>query len=183
MGWHVLLGIVMRNTLVEKGLRCMLAALVLLATFHTHSTYVHGHSGGNLSHGHSEADDYTRSQLPVAPYDGNDVSAYLSADEVHRHQCLALLGTITSKSTSGERTDSHDKSTCCGTPIAAISASHGVRGLAKSPSLDHTGLIAVTNLTTDYVCQVKQSESFAGVAPVSILCDRARHERSGVLLT
>jgi hypothetical protein len=176
-------GVAMKNTSVENALRCLLAALMLLATSATHSTYVHGHSGGNRSHEHDGPDCFTRSQLPVTPYDGNATSVCLSADDIHRHQCFALFGSITYKSASGEQTDSHGKSTCCGTSVIAVSACHSVRGLSKNLTADHGGLISVANISSGCVCESKQPESFAGIAPVSPLCDRARHERSGVLLT
>lgn len=174
----------MRNTSAENALRCLLVALMLLATSVTHSTYVHGHSGGNHSHEHSGANDHTRSQLPVTSHDGNETSVCLSADEVHRHQCLALLGAITYKSLPGRQTDSHDKSTCCGTPIVAVSASHSVRSLSKSPAVDHSGLASLAVLSISCICESKQHETLcAGLAPATPLCDRARHERSGVQLT
>jgi hypothetical protein len=177
-------GIVMRNASVENALRWMLAAWMLLATSVTSSTYVHGHSGGKTAHQHDGADcTLSRSFVPTTFHDGHDGDVSLSAMDVHRHGCLVLLGAITYQPMSGEPSDPHQKSPCDWDTIVAVSAAQGVRTLSKSLAVDHSGLAAPTVLAIGCVCEAKQTVfSCADIAPVSLLCDRARHERSGVLL-
>jgi hypothetical protein len=175
----------MKNVSVENGLRWMLAALMLLATSVTSSTYVHGHSGGNLSHQHDKSGcTLSRSFAPVAFLGGynNDVS--LSAVDVHRHGCLMLLGTITYQPMSGEPCCSHEKSPSGREMIVTVSAAQGVRTWSKGLTVDHSGLASLAVFSIGCICESKQHETLcAGAAPASPLCDRARHERSGVQLT
>ena len=106
----------------------------------------------------------------------------LSAVDFHRHGCLVLLGAVTYQPMSGESTNSHEKSPI-GWETIAISAAQGVRTLSKGLAVDHSGLVALTILSISCICESKQCETrCAGVAPASLLCDRARHERSGVQL-
>jgi hypothetical protein len=162
----------------------MLAAWMLLATSVTSSAYVHGHSGGNLSHQHDSSDcTLPRSFAPAAFYGGNNNDMSLSAVDTHRHGCLMLLGAITYQPMPGESSGSHEKSPCSWETIV-VSAVQGVRTLSKGLSVDHSGLASLAVLSIGCISESKQHETLcAGLAPASPLCDRARHERSGVQLT
>jgi len=174
----------MKNVSVEHALRWMLAAWMLLATSVTSSTYVHGHSGGNLSHQHDSHDSIpSHSSVPVTLYVGHDSHMSLPAVEVHRHGCLALLGAVTYQPVSDESSDSHDKSPCSWKTLAVVSAANSVRALSKSLAVGHYGLVSIADVAIGFVCESKQPASrCTGTALASPLCDRARHERSGVLL-
>ncbi|MHB1033457.1 MAG: hypothetical protein ACYC0Y_02325 [Pirellulales bacterium] len=175
----------MKNVSVENGVRWMLAALMLLATSVTSATYVHGHSGGNLAHQHDKSDrTIAYSFAPTAFNNGRDGDLSLSAVDVHHHGLLMLLGTITYQPTPGESCCSHEKSPRGPEMIVAVSAAQGVRTLSKSLAVDHSGPTSLAILSISCIRESKQHETLcAGVAPASPLCDRARHERSGVQLT
>lgn len=161
---------------------------MLVATSVASSTYVHGHSGGNLAHQHDEYDHAGSHPLMPVPvhddYDGHDDDFVgLSAVDVHRHGCLVLLGTIAYQSTPDGSSGSPEKHPCGWDTIVAVSAAQGVRALSKGLTADHCALAAPTILAIGCVCEAKQPAlAYADIAPVSPLCDRARHERSGVLL-
>jgi hypothetical protein len=175
----------MKNVSVENVLRWMLAAWMLLATSVTYSTYVHGHSGGNLAHGHGKSDcTLSRSFAQAAFFGGynNDVS--LSAVDIHRHGWLMLLGAIAHQPMPGEPSDSHEKAPNGWETIVAISGAQSARTLAKGLTVDHSGLASLAVFSISCIGESKQRETLcAGLAPASPLCDRARHERSGVQLT
>jgi hypothetical protein len=174
----------MKNVSVENALRWMLAAWMLLATSITSSTYVHGHNGGNFAHQHDRF-DYAISypSVPAAFQDGHDNDLSLSTVDVHGHRCLGLLGTITCLPMPGEPTDSHGKSPIDWETIVAVSATQGARTLVKNLAVDHSGLASLAVFSISCICESKQHETLcAGLAPASPLCDRARHERSGVQL-
>jgi hypothetical protein len=174
----------MKNVSVENALRWMLAAWMLLASSVASSTFVHGHSGGNLSHHHKQfAYPVSRSFTPATFLDGYDNDVILSAVDVHRHGCCMLLGAITRQAMPGESSGSHEKSPSGWETIVAVSAAQGVRTLSRSLAVDHSGLPSLTVFSIGCICESKQHETLcAGAAPASPLCDRARHERSGVLL-
>jgi hypothetical protein len=173
----------MKNVSVENALRWMLAAWMLLATSVTSSTFVHGHSDGNFSHQHDKSDcTFSRSFAPTAFHDSHNSDVSLSAVDIHRHGYLMLLGAIAHQPVSGEPSGSHEKSPShC--EMIAVSAAQGVRTLSKNLTVDHSGVACLTVVSIGCICESKQHETLcAGVAPASPLCDRARHERSGVQL-
>ena len=175
----------MKNVSVENALRWMLAAWMLLATSVTSSTFVHGHSGGNLSHEHDRYDcTFSHSSVSATFHDGHDIGISLSAVDVHRHGCLVLLGAITYQPMPGESSGSHEKSPSGWETIVAVSAVQSVRTLSKGVALDHCWLESFANLSVGCISPAKQRETLSsGVVVASPLCDRARHERSGVQLT
>lgn len=174
---------VMKNGSVENALRWMLAVWMLLATSVTPSTYVHGHRGGSVSHQH-DGPDYALSHAQSAAFhDGHDAEARLTAVDVHRHGCLALLGGIAYQPLPGGPAGSHGVPAGSWETMVAISAAHSIRSTSKSLVVDHDGLVAAVGVSMGCVCESKQPASLdTGIAPASPLCDRARHERSGVLL-
>lgn len=174
----------MKKSTVENTFRGMLAAWMLLATSVTSSTYVHGHSGGNLSHQHDRHDStLSHSTVPTTFHDGHDSHMILSAADVHRHGCVVLLGAIAYQPVSDKSSTSHQKVPCSWETLVVVSAAHSVRSLSKTLAIDQSALAPVAAISIGGVCELKQHKSFcAGTAPVFPLCDRARHERSGVLL-
>ena len=173
----------MQNVSVENGVRWMLAAWMLLATSVTVPTFVHSHSGGNLSHQHDNSVcERSHSLASAALRDCHDGTISLSAVDVHRHGGLALLGAITHQPMPGEPSGSHEKSPN-GWETIVISTAQGVRTLTKGLAVDRSGLASSTVFSMGCICESKQHETlYAGLAPASPLCDRARHERSGVQL-
>lgn len=174
----------MKNTSVENVVRWMLAAWMLLATSVTSSTYMHGHSDGNLSHQHDASDGTLfRSFAPAASYGDHNTDVSLAAVDTHRHGCLVLLGTIAHQPMPCEPSDSHEKSPSGLETIVGVSTAQGGRILSKNLAVDHSGPTPLGVISTDCICESKQHATVcAGVAPASTLCDRARHERSGVQL-
>jgi hypothetical protein len=171
----------MKKVSVEKVLRWMLAAWMLLATSVTSSTFMHNHSGGDMSHQHDRSD--SQSSVLLAVHDSHDGDVSSSAADVHRHGCLALFGAVTYLPMPGGPTGSGGKSLAGWETMVAVSASQDVRTLAKGLTIDHSGLASLAVLSTSCICESKQHETLcAGAAPASPLCDRARHERSGVQL-
>jgi len=174
----------MKNTSVKNAFRWMLAAWMLLATSVTSSTFVHGHSGGNLSHQHESSNcTFSHSWVPATFHDSHDSDVRLSAVDVHRHGCLVLLGAITYQPVSGEPSGSHEKAPGGWETIVAVSAAQSVRTLPKSLAVDQAGLASFAGASIGCICESKQHETLcASAVPASPLCDRARHERSGVQL-
>jgi hypothetical protein len=177
--------IVMQNASVEKTLRWMLAAWMLLVTSVTSSTIVHGHSGGNLSHQHDKSDcTLSRSFVPVPCHDGHNGDANLSAVDIHRHGCFTLLGAVTYLPIPGEPTGSHGKSPIGWETIVVVSSAQSVRTISKALTAGEPGHVSLVGVAIGCTYESKQRGTLlAGIAPVSSLCDRARHERSGVQLT
>ena len=119
---------------------------MLLATSVTSSTYVHGHSGGNLSHQHDKSDcTPSRSFAPAAFCGGYNNDMSLSAVDIHRHGCLMLLGAIAHQPMPGEPSHSHEKSPS-GWETIAVSAAQGVRTLSKGLAVDNSGLASLAVL-------------------------------------
>jgi hypothetical protein len=170
--------------LVEDGIRWTLATWMLLATPITSSTYVHSHNGGCATHRHDGCEcASSNSSSPTAHHDDCAASANLFARDTHRHGCLVWFGTITSHSTPDNSSGPHGKNPCDWETIVAVSAAQTIRAPSKNLLGSHFGLASQAVLATGCVCELKRLEpSCTGTAPVSPLCDRARHERSGVLL-
>ncbi len=158
---------------------------MLLATSVTSSTFVHGHSGGNLSHQHDPSNcSLSHSIVPATFHDGHDGDVSLSAVDVHRHGCLVLLGAITYQPMPSEPSGSHEKSPNGWETIVAVSAVQSVRGLSKSITVAPCWSASFDDLSVDCICSAKQCGILSpGVVLAFPLCDRARHERSGVQLT
>jgi hypothetical protein len=185
--WPIVLsdGIVIKNMSVKNAVRWLLAAWMLLATSITSSTYVHGHSGGKLSHQHDESDGtVSRSFAPAAFLGDHKNDVNLSAADVHRHGCLVFLGAVTHHAIPGESSHSHEKSPSGLETIIVVSGAQSARAVSKNLTVDHSGLVSLAVFSLGFISESKLHETlYAGLAPASPLCDRARHERSGVQLT
>jgi hypothetical protein len=175
----------MKNATVEKTLRWMLAAWMLLAMSVTSSTIVHGHSGGNLSHQHDRPDcTLSHSMVPAQFHNGHEHEASLSTADVHRHGCITLLGAVAYLPIPDEPVGSHGKSPTGWETIVVVSPAHSVRTVSKALTVGEPGLVSIVGVAIGCTCESKQHETrCAGNVPASRLCDRARHERSGVQLT
>jgi hypothetical protein len=175
-----LTGIAMKNVSVENAFRWILAASMLLATTVTSSTYVHDHGGGSLSHQHGKSDGtISHCFTPTTLHDDHDASVSRSACEFHGHGCLMLFGLPL----PGEPSGSHQKLPNGWETIVTVSAAQTIRAPSKSLLGSHFGLASQAVLATGCVCEWKQLEHTCNrAAPAFPLCDRARQERSGVLL-
>ena len=174
----------MRNTSVTNALRWLLAAWMLLATS-VMSSFIHGHSGGNLSYQHDKPDCTPWcSSVPVAFHGDHDGDANLLAVDVHRHVSLALLGITRCLPSSDQPTAPHDKLQCSWCAwMNTVSAAQGVRTSSKEVTIDQSWLGGLTGASIDGFGESKQHATIcSGIAPSFPLCDRARHERSGVQL-
>jgi hypothetical protein len=174
----------MKNVYVKTVLHCMLAAWMLLATSITSSAYVHVHNGGSVSHGHDRCDSTTlHSSVATKSYDGHHHGLSLPAQDAHCHGCLVLLGAVTYQPLSDKSSASHDKLPMDWQMTPVVSAAQSTRGLSKNLAIDRAGLASTVIVSIDHVYETNHFESFrAGAVLFSPLCDRARHERSGVLL-
>jgi hypothetical protein len=175
---------VMKNVSAENALRSMLAAWMLLATSATSSTFVHEHHGGSVAHEHGEAGCApTHCHWLPDCADNHDGEVSSAAADVHRHGTLRLFGAVLPMPPSGPSGSCEkDFSGGCET-IVALSAAPSVRNLLRGLAVEQTGSVSTATVPIGCVCETSPTAfSCARVAPVSFLCDRARHERSGVLL-
>jgi hypothetical protein len=176
----------MKKHSVENALRCMLAAWMLLATASASSTFAHSHFDGDRPHGHEQF-DCVPADLPQLPRPGDDQGGHrgslsLSDADFHQHWYLLLFG-VEYQPVPSELGSSREKSPCGWETIIAVSTAQGKRASSIGVGVDYLQLTSLANRFVDCVCQPGQHEIPAiGDAPTAPLCDRARHERSGVQL-
>jgi hypothetical protein len=175
----------MKNSAVESGLRWTLAASMLLMMPLSSTTFVHQHSGGGAAHHHKLTDHSSLPPTSPLPFDddGDRNGVGMSAVDVHHHGCLLFLGMVTYQSGPGNPSDSHRQAPR-GLETAFVLSPSGVQTFSKSLAADHLQLAASTAVSTGCVGESMRPVLSPGAfAPASLLCDRARHERSGVQLT
>jgi hypothetical protein len=174
----------MKTRPVQIVTRCLLAAWMLAATWGTSSTYLHSHDGGGLAHQHDEHGSAISHDLtPASPHHECEGDTIPAAPSVHRHGCLVLLGALAYQPVPERSSDSHQRHSCGWETVVAISNAQSVRSPSKSLAASCWGLAVLAALPVGCVCETRRPEySRAGAMPASTLCDRARHERSGVLL-
>jgi hypothetical protein len=165
----------------------MLSAWMLLATSVAPSTFVHGHGGGDLSHQHDHGDcALSHSRAPTAHHDGHDDrggDVSVSAADVHRHGYFVLLGAVTYAPMSSTPTGSHENAASGWETFVAVPAVQGICAPSRNSAIDPSGPAALVVVSIDCLRESEQRGiPRAGIAPASPLCDRARHERSGVQL-
>jgi hypothetical protein len=175
----------MKNASVKNAFRSLLAAWTLLALSMSSATFVHCHSGGCLSHGQNAAhDSLAGSVAPVNLHDDHEGTASLSVANVHHHGFVTLLGTLTCLPASGGSTVPHDESPCnwcCW--IATASTAEIVRPASESRVRDPSGPPLGPLVLTIRADSPSWHETLRVDLPrATLLCDRARHERSGVQL-
>jgi hypothetical protein len=173
----------MRNTSVTNALRWMLAAWMLLATS-VMPSWSYGHSDGYFPNQHKVTDCTQRCSFAPTTFCGNrDNDVSLSAD-VHNHGSLKLLGSIKCSPPSGQPTIPHDGSKCSWCAwISIISAAQGIRISPKELTYGQFLLDGLTSALINGFGESNLHGNFCSYdALVFPLCDRARHERSGVQL-
>jgi hypothetical protein len=177
----------MKNRSVENPLRWMLAAWSLLATMLGSSAFVHSHSGGDQPHRHARSawvpNAPSHPFVPGAAQGSYEGGLCLSAADFHRHGRILLLGAIKYLPTPGEPAIPHGKSPCDWDTIIAVSAAQRTRACSNGVAVGHCELGSLADFCVGCVCPTGQQEIPAlGFAQSAPLCDRARHERSGVQL-
>lgn len=181
-------GFVMKKLAVENALRCVLAAWTLLATTLGSSIFAHSHIEGDRPHQHDRSDCVSyasaHSCTSVAVEDSHEGDVCLSAADFHQHGCGLLPGAIKYLPTPSAPNIPHGTSPYGWETIIAVSAAQGTRACSNGvAAVGHWQLGSPVDLCVGCVCPTGQHEtSVLGVAPSTPLCDRARHERSGVLL-
>jgi hypothetical protein len=176
-------GLVMNKFAVENALRGVLAAWMLLATTFASSTLSHSHSEGYRPHGHDRSDCVSAASNPGADRGGHHDEMSLAGADSHQHRFLVLLGAVEYLPMPSEPASPHDKSPCGWDTIIAVSAAQGIRACSNGLAVDHLQLASLANRSVDCICPSGQHEiPVLDVAPSAPLCDRARHERSGVQL-
>ena len=170
-------------------LRWTLAAWALLATTFEFSTLAHGHFRGGLPHRHDRSDaisisaDLSHLSSPGVDQDGYHGGMSLSDAGFHQHLRFPLLGAVGYLPVSSEPGSSHQKSPCGWETIIAVSAAQSIRTCSNGLAVDHLQLASVANLPLNCLCPSGEHEiAVLYAAPSATLCDRARHERSGVQL-
>ena len=174
----------MKRLAVENAMRWTLAACTLCASVFASSAVLHSHPGGKSPHQHEQADPVlnalSHSIAPKALAGGCEGGTYLSDADLHQHGYLLLLGAVKYLPISGSP---HGKSPCgWETLIIAVSTAPGLRACSNGAVAGHFELVALADLS-GCICLSGQREiPSSSAAPGSLLCDRARHERSGVQL-
>lgn len=180
---EMIAGLVMKILAVENALRWMLAAWMLLATTFPSSTLSHSHFEGDDHHEHGPSDCISVAFVPGADRGGHHGEMSLAGADHHRHRFLLLLETVEHLPMPSEPASSQEKSPCGWDTIIAVSAAPGIRGHSHGLAVDHSRVASLANRSADCICQSGQREIPSSSAALgSLLCDRARHERSGVQL-
>jgi hypothetical protein len=174
---------------VGNTARVLLAAWTLLAAGLAFPPVVHRHSGGNDPHHH----DWTESAPGTISFlDVPDLSAsshadeiLLSADDLHQHDSLWLLGTVRYLPPTSEPVNPHGKSPCdWEASVVAVLTAPGLRTSSNGTVADSFDLASLVDLAVDCISVPEQGKApFCSTVPSSLLCDSARHELSGVLLS
>jgi hypothetical protein len=174
----------MKKGPVKKILRWLLAAWTLLAMSGPSWTYVHSHAGGDVSHRHDESSlTISHQPSPSTLHDDHHDAVGATAADIHRHGRLTLLGGMTHDPVPSGPSHSHEGAPTRWETIVTVSAAQGGRTLSKVLTVDSFSPLSLPAVAGGSFGESKQPLPFAaGVAPTSPLCDRARHERSGVLL-
>jgi hypothetical protein len=185
----------MKRRAVNSALRWMLAAWTLWAFVLACPTVVHSHLGGENPHQHDPSDcvpdAHSYPFAPEALLSGHGGGLCLSAADFHQHGCLPLLGAVKYLPMPTEPCGLRCKAPCglhckapCGWPLAVVAATaQGRRACSSAVTGDHLQLASPVDLSGECIGRSGQREIPAvGAAPSAPLCDRARHERSGVLL-
>jgi hypothetical protein len=177
----------MNRSAVKNALRWMLAAWTLAASVFASSTVAHSHPGGCRSHQHDTAgcvpDGLSHSFTPEALPIGHESGARLLAADFHQHPCLLLPGAVKYLPMPSEPAGPHSNSPWGWETILVVSSAQGLRACSSGVAEDYLQLASLADRLMECTRQSGQHKIPAlGVAPSAPLCDRARHERSGVLL-
>jgi hypothetical protein len=170
----------MRNVMVENAVRWMLAASMLLSASVMSSTYVHAHGGGDLLHQHGGAGDVHSCEFDLAA--SHDVETCLESGGTHSHLFFMLWGAKICVPAAERPAGAGARAELpCGQDTAVcFTSSASVLAVTRLASIDQTSSTFCLD-TAGGSLEPKRAVSFcAGLPQVSLLCDRARHERSGV---
>ena len=176
---------------IFRNLLGLLLTAVMLAFSLIPPGYRHAHEGGNdLSHGHADASHSISHRLTGSEYpgkchdsqsfDGCSVENSLGDDKTHRHFqflgfSVALPDTHRPTEKSGE--DSHDNQ------FVSIRASENILPVSQSNTDARNWLIPIAqDYSPHSVMAISATSHSRQSAAPALLCDRARHERSGVQL-
>lgn len=179
---------VMMRFKAEKIVRWTLAAYMLWASASAFPPIVHRHAGGSSSHQHDSADGTSAASLHAIDSDafvrGFDREICATADDLHQHGYVLLLGAA--KHLPMRSAVGHPQGTSpCGweTVFTLGVAAPGARACLSGATW---GQFELTPVSDSFVAHTGFSERRevqpSSVPSHSLLCDRARHERSGVLL-
>jgi hypothetical protein len=106
----------------------------------------------------------------------------LTAD-LHKHPGLLLLGAVKHLPVPSEPVSPDGKSPGGWETISTVLSARGLRACSASTVADDFELVPVADFSVGCACSIEQREvSTSSITPGSQLCDRARHERSGVQL-
>ena len=177
----------MNKLAIENALRWVLAAWTLMVSVFAPSTVVHRHSGGNIPHQHYQSDrapDASSYSLAPRPFpEGYEGWTCPLPADLHKHPGLFLLGAVKHLPATSQPVNSNDESSGGWETYSTILSARGLRTGSANAAADDFDLVPVADLCAGYICSNEQREVPAfSVAPCSQLCDRARHERSGVQL-
>jgi len=144
-------------------------------------------SGGVGSHQHDPADGVpdrlSQSHTPDAPQNGHEGGTCLPVADFHQHGCFLLLGAVKCLPMPSEPVSPHSKSPCSWETILVVSSPQGLRACSNGVAGDHLQLASLADRSVECICQSGQHEiPPLAAGPSAPLCDRARHERSGVQL-
>lgn len=177
----------MKNLAVENALRWVLAAWTLGVSVFAPTTVVHRHFGGQSPHEHSCFDPAPEATLyscePVDLCKGLEFTAFSLPTDLHKHPGFLLLGTVKHVPMPGESNGPDGKSPGGWETISTALSSRCLRVSATSSWADDFELAPVADFCAGCASIREHHEvSTSSDVRCSQLCDRARHERSGVQL-
>jgi hypothetical protein len=157
---------------MDRSLRLLLVVCLLAATL-SPPVIVHAHEAGETSHQH----EHRGSAATADPH--RDQFAW-RGDHLHRHVFAVFLGSSYYVPVSHPSAESEQQSlrTCVGTAVTSSLAAPEARDRSMPPPP------ALRSPAHEPAALRAGGQTSAVTVPVGMafLCDRARHERSGVLL-
>lgn len=178
----------MKSVAANSIIRWTLTVWMLWVSAFAIPPIVHRHEGGDRPHQHgpSDGDHVEKSQLPDVdtPVNGHAIATIFPSADLHLHSGILLPGAIGHRLAPSELGRSSGP-TSCGweTGLTAIATFTGSRVSWLGGVWAHIELWPPPGLFVLQACQSDRFEELSSTAPAhSFLCDRARHERSGVLL-
>jgi hypothetical protein len=175
---------------IFRNLLGLVLTAMMLATSVIPPGYRHAHEGGNdLSHGHADVshsvsnrsagNEYIGTCHDIQSFDGCSDETSLGDDKTHLHFKIfgisVALPDTNRSSKSGE--DSHDNQ------FASIRASEDILPVSQSNTDARNWLVLISQeYSPQSVMAISAISHSLQSATPTLLCDRARHERSGVQL-
>lgn len=172
----------MRNTAVTNALQWLLATWILLATSVT-PYWAHDHNSGDFANQHNGA-GCTRlcSYSPIAYRGDHNENAGL-CDDCLNHGFPGLPGSEKCLPSPKQSTIPHEGTRCCWCAwLRTVSAAQGIRISPKELTLGQLWLGDLSSTSIGDLESNLRGVFCSNAARSFPLCDRARHERSGVQL-